>query len=85
LLSVQEIVRGTILLLDDRVSIDEFGDWMLVQVGRIKYREVAPDNATAELAHTIQCYMTSLDVGEIDEQKLRGKLAEAIDPYSPKS
>ena len=68
-------------LLDNRASIDEFGDWMLLYAGNVIW-EGGADNATRQLAYAIQSSMTTFGTGHIDEETLRQQLAKAIKPFS---
>ena len=79
--NIQEIVSHVTLLLARRVSVDEFGDWMLLYTGDIVFKSAA-DNATRELAYAIQSHMTAFDTGHTDEQTLRQELSKAIQPFS---
>ena len=79
--NIQEIVDHVTLLLDNRMSLDEFGDWMLAYTGNVMFKGDA-DNATRQLAYAIQSHMTTFDTGQITEQTLRQELAKAIQPFS---
>ena len=79
-MNTREIVDNVRLLLDHRVSIDEFGDWMLVNTENLM-RQRGVDDATKNLAYTIQRQMTEFDVGNINEENLRRELASTIQPY----
>jgi hypothetical protein len=79
--NIRDIVSHVTLLLDNRVSLDEFGDWMLLYIGKIMFGGDA-DNATRQLAYAIQSHMTEFDIGQINEQTLRRELANAIQPFS---
>jgi len=76
-----EILDNVKLLLDHRVSVDEFGDWMLVYTANL-IRHGGVDDATRNLAYAIQQIMTEFDVGKITEQHVREQLAKIIQPYS---
>jgi len=78
----QEIVSHIQLLLDNRVSLDEFGDWMLRYTSNMMFKGGA-DNATRDLAYAIQSHMTNFDTGQVTEKALRQTLAKAIEPFSP--
>jgi hypothetical protein len=79
--NIHEIVSHVLLLLDNRVSVDEFGDWMLLYTGDVVW-ESGADEATRQLAYAIQTYMTTFDTGHIGEETLRQELAKAIRPSS---
>jgi hypothetical protein len=78
--NTREIVDNVKLLLDHRVSVDEFGDWMLVNTENL-IRQGEVDDATRNLAYAIQLKMTEFDVGNINEENLRRELATTIQPY----
>jgi hypothetical protein len=75
--TIDKIVSHVLLLLDNRTSLDEFGDWMLMYTANIMR-----NNATRELAYAIESDMTSFDTGRLDEDSLRQKLRKAIEPFS---
>jgi hypothetical protein len=77
--NIHEIMSHVPLLLDNRVSIDEFGDWMLLY--NVIW-EGGADNATRQLAYAIQSSMTTFGTDHIDEETLRQQLAKAIKPFS---
>jgi hypothetical protein len=79
--NVQEIVSHVTLLLERRISLDEFGDWMLLYTGDITFKSGA-DKATRELAYAIQSHMTNFDTGHGNEQTLREELSKAIQPFA---
>lgn len=70
-----------LLLLHNRTSLDEFGDWMLLYAANIT-RNSEVDDATRELAYAIESDMTSFHTGHLDEDSLRQKLRKAIEPFS---
>lgn len=78
--STREIVDNVKLLLDNRVSIDDFGDWMLVYTAKIM--QDGADDTTRQLAYAIQDRMTTFDTDHLDESALRLELAKAIKPFS---
>ena len=79
--NVDEIVSQVLLLLPNSISLDEFGDWILLYTVKIM-RDSDVDNTTRELAYAVQSDMTSFDTGQIDEDALRQKLKRAIEPFS---
>jgi hypothetical protein len=79
--NIDEIVSHVSLFLDNSVSVDEFGDWMLLYTGNLIW-EGSTDNATRQLAYSIQSQMAIFDTGQITEERLRHELARAIEPFS---
>jgi hypothetical protein len=49
---LEEIVSHVTMVLERRISLDEFGDWMLSYTGDIMFRSGA-DKATRELANFV--------------------------------
>ncbi len=79
--TIHEIVSQVSLLLDNRVSLDEFGNWMLLCTADIMWKHEA-DVPTKELARAIQTHTTDFEIGQIDEKRLREEPAKAIQPFS---
>jgi hypothetical protein len=79
---IREIVSHVMVLLDNRVSLDEFGDWILLYTSKLVFERGA-DNASRQLVYAIQSHMTEFDIGLIDQETLRQELAKDIQPFLP--
>ena len=79
--NIRDIVSHVTFLLENRVSMDEFGDWILLCTDEITFRGGA-DDATRQLAYAIQSQMTNFDIGHIDKETLLQELAKTIQPFS---
>lgn len=79
--AIDEIVRQVTLVLEDRLSIRDFGDWATVSTWDVLH---APcDQVIKELMCGVQSKMTAFDLGQIDEKTLRQELANAIQSFRP--
>lgn len=78
--NIPDIVNHVMFVLENRVSVDEFGDWMLVYTDKIMSGGEA-DSATRQLAYAIQSQMTNFDIRRISEESLRQELAKLIQPF----